>query len=215
LRDDLVIPLRTGGPQLSFQVAYARRDAASRLELDARFALAVLADRYWFLGGMVSPGIGCRYLRRIGSGGGFSLGGQLRWSLDEELPEYWDSEHFYWLTAIDIAPAASYARPLGAGQQLEATLAVPLAGFISRPPLHRYVKNEPNTLAFSLGRPHQDLEFATLNRYQAGQLQVALRKTMPKYDLVFAYRAGLARAARPLPMTELLHALDVKWEFGK
>jgi hypothetical protein len=217
VRDNLIVPFRTGGPQLSVQLAYARRDAASRLELNAGLGLAVLADRYWFLGGMISPTVSCRYLRRIGAGGGdgFQIGGQLRWAIHEELPEYWDSEHLYWLTAIDVAPAAGYSRRLSPDQQLEATFAVPLAGMISRPPLRRYIKNEPNTLAFSLGRPHQDLKFATLDRYQAGVLEVAWREGLPNHDLVLAYRAELARAVEPKSFTELVHTVGVRWEFGR
>jgi hypothetical protein len=217
VRDDLVIPLRAGGPQLSFQLAYARRDVTSRLELDAKFGIAVLADRYFFLGGMLTPAVSCRYLRRVGASGdaGFLLGGQLRWEIHEELPEYWDSEHQYWLTAIDAAPAAGYLRRLGPDQQLEATLALPLAGMISRPPLHRYVKNEPNAIGFTLSQAHENLRFATLDRYQAGLLQVAWRKVLSQHDFVLAYRAALSRAAEPKPFTEIVHGVDVKWEFGK
>jgi hypothetical protein len=217
VRDDQVIPLRFVGPHLTvLRPAYGLYGEKYRLAVDAGIGLAPLFDRYGFIVAMFPLDAACRCLTRVADNGrgGVFVGGQARWAMDLDLPEFWDNEHTYWLTAIELAPAAAYVRQLKENSELEVSAALPLVSFVSRPPLRRYSVSEPDDIGFFFRTVHQDLQFATLNRYQSAQVSVAWRKLGHENDFTVAYRGRFVRASWQLPIIEIEHSLNLTWEFG-
>lgn len=217
LRDDVVVPLRFIGPHLApLQFSYDRRGACDWFAADAGIGLAPLFDRYGFLTAVFPLEAGGRYLRRVvtdRAGGCILLGAQSRWSMDLQLPEFWDSEHNHWLTAIELAPAVGYTRRVRSNQRLDAALALTAAALVSRPPLHRYTKTEPNDIGFYFSQSHSGLRFATLDKYQSVRLLVAWTRPLRKTDFTVAYEGRFARASWPRPVTVLEHSVNLTWGF--
>jgi hypothetical protein len=215
LRDDLVVPLSFIGPHLSpLQISYNRRTDCDWLSFDAGIGLAPLFDRYGFLIAVFPLEAGGQYLTRIAcdrAGGSILLGAQARWSMDANMAEYWDSEHNYWLTAIGLAPTIGYTRPIRQNQRLDAALAITGAAFVSRPPLHRYTKNEPSDPGFLFRKCHENLRFASLDKYQAVRLLVAWTRPFAKTDFTVAYQGRFARADWPRPVMVLEHSINLSW----
>jgi hypothetical protein len=215
LRDDVLVPLSFIGPHLSpLQISYSRRTDCDWLTVDAGIGLAPLFDRFGFLIAVFPLAGGGQYLTRIANdraGGSILLGAQARWSMDADLPEYWDNEHNYWLTAIGLAPAIGYTRPIRENQRLDAALAITAAAFVSRPPLHRYNKTEPSDFGFLLGECHENLRFASLDKYQAVRLTVAWTRPLAKTDFTIAYQGRFARADWPRPVMVLEHSVNLSW----
>jgi hypothetical protein len=215
LRDDVLVPLSFIGPHLApLRLSYDHRGDCHWLSVDAGIGLAPLFDRYGFLIAFFPLQAGAQYLARVAhdrAGGSVLLGAQVRWSMDADMPEYWDNEHNYWLTAIGLAPAVGYTRPIRQNQRLDAALAVTAAAFVSRPPLHRYNKTEPSDLGFLLGQGHENLHFASLDKYQAARLLVAWTIPQRKTDFTVAYQGRFARADWPRPVMVLEHSVNVSW----
>jgi hypothetical protein len=127
------------------------------------------------------------------------------------MPEFWDSEHSYWLTAVGLAPAVGYTRAIRQNQRLDAALAITAAAFVSRPPLHRYTKNEPNDPGFLFAKCHENLRFASLDKYQAVRLLVAWTRPLRKTDFTIAYQGRFARADWPRQVMVLEHSVNLSW----
>jgi hypothetical protein len=215
LRDDVLVPLSFIGPRLApIQVSYNRRTDCDWLTVDAGIGLAPLFDRYGFLIAVFPLEGGGQYLTRIShdkAGGSFLMGGQARWSMDADMPEFWDNEHNYWLTAIGLAPAIGYTRPIRQNQRLDAALAITAAAFVSRPPLRRYVKTEPSDPGFLFHQCHENLRFASLDKYQAVRLLVAWTRPLAKTDFTVAYQGRFARANWPRQVMVLEHSVNLSW----
>jgi hypothetical protein len=215
LRDDVLVPLAFIGPRLApLQISYNRRTDCDWLSLDGGLGLAPLFDRYGFLTAVFPFEAGGQYLTRIASdraGGSILLGGQARWSMDVHVPMYWDDEHAYWLTAMGLAPAVGYARTVRQNQRLEAVLAITAAALVSRPPLHRYTKTEPDAIGFFFSKCHENLRFASLDKYQAIRLLVAWTRPLAKTDFTVACQGRFARADWPRPVMVLEHSVNLSW----
>jgi hypothetical protein len=215
LRDDVLVPLSFKGPHLApLQVSYDHRGECDWLSVDAGIGLAPLFDRYGFLIAVFPLAGGGQYLTRVAddrAGGSILLGAQARWSMDADMPEYWDNEHNYWLTAIGCAPTVGYTRPIRRNQRLDAALAINAVALVSRPPLHRYNKTEPSDLGFLLGQGHENLRLASLDKYQAVRLMVAWTKPLRRTDLTVAYQGRFARADWPRPVMVLEHSVNLSW----
>jgi hypothetical protein len=215
LRDDVLVPLSFIGPHLApLQIAYNRRTECDWLSVDAGIGLAPLFDRYGFLVALFPVEAGCQYLARIKPnvhGGSLLLGAQARWSVDADMPEFWDNEHNYWLTAIGLAPAVAYTRPIRQNQRLDAALAITAAAFVSRPPLRRYNKTEPSDPGFVLSESHENMQFASFNKYQAVRLTVAWTRPLARTDFTVAYAGRFARANWPRQVMVLEHSVNLSW----
>ncbi len=217
VREDLIVPLAFRGVELTLLPLYARRDVDNWHDAAGSFGIAATFDRHGALSALATCDAGYRYLRRVGGAGSdFHLGGAVRWAMDDQNNLYWDDEHLYWLTAISLAPAAGWTRKLKAGAQLDLTLAVPVAAFISRPPLLRFNKTEPNQdPGFYFSAAHQDLRFRTLDRYQAARLGLAWRRPLKRSRFVLSYQCDFARATEPKPVALLTNSVNLTWEFGR
>jgi hypothetical protein len=217
VRDDVLVPLAFVGPRLApLELSYDRRSNRNEFSADCGIGFGPLFDRHGALGIVFPLSAGGQYLARVAidqQGGSLLVGGQARWSEDIESLEYWDDEHFYWLTAIGAAPAVAYTRPVGANRRLDAGLALDVAALVSRPPLHRYTKTEPSTLGFFLSKGHEALHFATLDRYQSARWQVAWTSPLARTDFTITYRGRFARAAWPAPVMVLENSLSIAWGF--
>ncbi len=215
LRDDVVVPLSFIGPVLSpLRLTFDRFAAGSWFGADCRIALAPLFDPHGFLAVVFPLEAGAQYYGCVGrdrSGGRMMLGGELRWSEDVNMPEYWDDEHFYWLTALGLAPAVAYTRPVRTNERIDAALGVTVAALVSRPPLRRYNKTEPSDFGYLLSRGHEGMRFATVDKYQAVRWQVAWTRPLARTDFTVAYRGRFARADWPLPVMVLEHSVAVSW----
>jgi hypothetical protein len=219
LRDDLIVPLRFGGPQLSLLLNYSWFGFYNQHMLEAKAGLAPLFDRYWFISALLSFSANYCYQQRVMHdtlGNDIFLGGKLRWSMNDQSNEFWDNQHMYWFTAIDLGPALTYIHRLPNYQRLEFSIDLPGAAMVSRPPLHRYYVSDPNfDFGFFFSRSHENLKFATLNKYQAVQISVAWRRNLRKHDFVLDYQANLARTSEPKPVIIFTNSINLTWEFGR
>jgi hypothetical protein len=219
VRDDLIVPLRFGGPQLSLLLNYSWFGFYNQHTLEAKAGLAPLFDRYWFISALFSFSANYCYQQRVMHdtlGNDFFLGGKLRWSMTDQANEYWDNQHMYWFTAIDLGPVLTYIHRLPNYQRLEFSVDLPCAAMISRPPLHRYYVTDPSLdFGFFFSRSHENLKFTTLNKYQAVQISVAWRRNLRKNDFVLSYQANFARTTEPKPVIIFTNSINLTWGFGR
>jgi hypothetical protein len=198
LRDDLVLPFRATGPGGGLVLSYARTTAAAahRAALDVGGAFLTnrfdqesihlrLAGRY-------------EYGRSLRGAPAFALGGLLRGSDALQYHADWDDAHLYWLTAYDAGPFARFEHDLGPGR-FAVQLSTALLALVSRPPEYRFNKQDAlRSPGFLLGKSHEALSVASMNRYQAAELRFGYTRPWgPRTTWSVTYTLDVRRYDRP------------------
>ncbi len=213
-RDDVLRPLRWGGPGGSLRLGWQHAgDAVHRVALDV--PIAFLQTRYAHEGLALTPRLAYSYLRPVaslGKAGALWVGGQLQGQLALHYFEQWDEEHLYWLTTYDAALHAAWALPLGASHQMSARLSVPLVTLVSRPPATRDNKiDDLKNPGAWLTTSHQGLRPALPPEHLAVQAELAYtRARSAAWHAQAAYDFQFRREREPRPVALLGHHLQLR-----
>lgn len=209
-REDLVAPLRWVGPGLGIRLAWDRETSRSWQEATLGLPVSLYQNRFDHkaLGLGLEATYGYVRVVRGDVTSGLALGGHVRYDVHDGWYASWDEEHAYWFTALALGPRGSWSAALGTGWQLGATLDVPLAALVARPPQYRLTKVDPLTsLSYHLIDTARHMRWATVPDYLAAH--AALRLTRPRGSgLALGFDIDLAtydEPARVLTLTYRIH----------
>lgn len=216
--DSIVRGLRWQGPSLDLGVDYRYATPTDRHEVLLRMGGAYLENRYGHAAAAISHHLGYGFSRRVlqaGPWGTLFVGGQVREDVDLHYFIDWDEEHAYWLSSYGLATAARYER-WGEKHGFEVTLAIPMVGWVGRPPEFRHYKADNLVSAgWIVEKPFQGLRFASLDQYQAVHMGAAYTLHPGRgWSLRLAYLLDYRRASFPRPVQVLVNTLTAGFVYA-
>jgi hypothetical protein len=219
ISDDLVRGLRWQGPSLELAAEYRYASEVDRHEGFFRLGMGYLHDRYDDAAVSLYHHMGYGFTHRAvrwGVGGTLFLGGQVREDVDLQYYIDWDEEHAYWLSSYGLAAAARYELQVAPRHGFEATLAVPVLGWVGRPPEARYYKADNlKDLGWLVEKPFAGLSFAGVDKYQAVHLGLAwVLHPGRGWSLRLAYLLDYRRASFPRPVQVLVSNLTAGFAYA-
>jgi hypothetical protein len=211
LRDERLRGLRWQGPEYAIGSVLERSGERSRFDAELRLGAAVLRNRYWHDGVMLSTRVGTGYLWRLpsrGRGRTTLVGGRLEWHVSPRSYYDWDEEHLYWLTTIVAGPELRHEEPVGEHQAVIVDAVVPVVGLVATPPERRYYKTDdlrgPGAI---LSKAHEGMKAALPPDYLGGRLRLFYSRTPPgRFGVRVGYEFAYRRASEPVVTEELVHS---------
>ena len=212
LRDDLVRPLRSAGPQFGVGAEYEHRGEALSHHASVALGAGMLDDRFanrtLSLAATASYALSANVLRRPTAS--LWIGGRARAAVFDQYHADWDDSHLYWLTAYDLGPSAwaRVALPLG---EVGAELLLPVCAVVGRPPEFRYGKiDRLKSIGNYFAQPNEELELASLDRYRAIASQISWTVFRSEHQLVrVSYGFDYRYASFPREVEILTHAIGI------
>jgi hypothetical protein len=215
MREDLLAPYRYTGPlaRLGLSVSSGGERTAHGFAL--RLGASVAANRHDH--GAAALAFGARYgyaLRVAGRDAADApalwLGGVALVHTDDLYFFDWDDAHLYWLTVIGAGPSVS-ARWRVAGGGATATLEVPVAALVSRPPEDGRPKVDDLVIASTwVSMPFRDLGFATLPELTTADLRISWARSRR----IRWFADVLVRSTRePERLVLFEQAVGLEWSF--
>jgi hypothetical protein len=219
ISDDVVRGLRWQGPSLELDAGFRYASETDRHDAFLRFGAAYLQNRYDHAAVSAFHHLGYGFTRRVlraGCWGTLFLGGQVREDVDLEYYIDWDEEHAYWLSSYALAAAARYEVSVASRHGFDVTLALPLLGWVGRPPeFHYYKADNLKDLGWIFEKPFEGLVFATLDKYQAAHLAAAYTFHPGRgWSLRLAYLVDYRRASFPRPAQVLVSNLTAGFVYA-
>jgi len=195
-RDDLLAPLRWTGPGLGIRLAWDRETSRSRHEASLGLPVSLYQNRFDHKGLTLGLDATYGYVRTVRGPGGevaagqgptgpdvglgstLALGAHVRYDLHDGWYGSWDEEHGYWFTALGLGPRVSWSALPGPGWRLGATLDVPVAALVARPPRYRLTKVDPLTsLSYHVVDTNRHMRWATVPDYLAAHAAVRFTRS--------------------------------------
>jgi hypothetical protein len=179
VRDDLLVPLAFAGPGLQLLASYRGWVGPGVLNARADLGAAIVFNRFGHPGLTVSYGALVDWTLTVlrATSWHISLGPALALDSRESAILSWDDAHGYWLGSQWLGPAARFMGQVSPAWRLEASAAVALAGFESRPPSYRYKKQEIRpAVGFFFTQPTQSEKLVLPDQLQIFRLELALRR---------------------------------------
>jgi hypothetical protein len=195
VRDDLLVPLAFVGPGLQLLASYRGWVGPGILNARADLGAAVVFNRFGHPGLTVSYGALADWTLTVlrATAWHISLGPALALDSRESVIITWDDAHGYWLGSQWLGPAARFMGQVNAAWRLEASAAMALVGFESRPPSYRKKKQEIRPgVGFFFTQPTQSEKFVMLDELQVFRLELALRRAAyDRFDVGRGWAFGL------------------------
>jgi hypothetical protein len=195
VRDDLLVPLAFAGPGLQFLASYRGWVGPGVLNARADLGVAIVFNRFGHPGLTMSYGALADWTLTVlrANTWHISLGPALALDSRESVLLSWDDAHGYWLGSQWLGPAARFMGQVSSTWRLEASAAMALVGFESRPPSYRYKKQETRPgVGFLFTQPEQSEKLVMLDQLQVFRLELALRRaTYNRFDVGRGWAFGL------------------------
>jgi len=162
VRDDLLIPLSFGGGGLRLGGRFERRVGPGELGFSLRADFAAHANRFGHLAASIGHAVRGAYVLPLwrGPAWGLWLGPAAGLTADVAYLASWDDAHGYWAGTRWLAPELRLTHTLASGEGLAFAIDFGVIGWVSRPPVYRYAKQDPITSP----------EFYLVDPYRGGQL---------------------------------------------
>jgi hypothetical protein len=183
-REDLVVPLGFHGLGFSLGAAYSQQTEKNALYARLRIGLSYMQNRFDHEALVLVQEIRFSWLKKFivtQRSGEFWGGICLPLQMNNLFWGSWDDAHLYWLTAYGMGAAFQWQKKISSDKQALVRMEIPIIDWISRPPSHRFTKQEPtNHVTYHYSAPNKSLHFATLDTYQALFIQLLLRKELKR-----------------------------------
>lgn len=216
-RDDLLAPIRWGGPGGVLRFAWAHAGPDDRHDVELQLPITYYQNRFSHEGAAIGLEAGYAYVHAVGSPGprgSVLVGGHFRWDLYSGFYFSWDDEHVFWLNSYAVGPRAVWDR-IGRRVQLTARGDLSLLGLVSRPPPYPTRKLDPMTrLSFYFKEPNQHLTLRGIPDFVAFHGRLDLRKPDPRSRFVLSYDLDVISYALPARVITLSHRIGITHEIG-
>jgi hypothetical protein len=219
ITDDVVRGLRWRGPSLEIDGAFRYANQTDHHDVFLRIGATYLENRYDHAAVSIFHHVGYGFSRRVlhaGRWGMLFLGGQIREDVDLQYYIDWDEEHAYWLSSYSLAAAARYGVQVGPRYRFEATFAIPVIGWVSRPAeFHYYKADDLKSSGWLVTKPFEDLSFASFSKYQAAHWSFACTIHPGRgWSLRLVYLLDYRRASFPRPVQILVNTLTAGFVYA-
>jgi hypothetical protein len=221
-REDLLVPLAFNGPGISLGGIYTRQKDKSVFNIRMKFGIGYLKNRFSHEAGLITlelrPSWICRLSQNERYGdfwGGICIPLQIKTDLGLQS---WDDSHLYWLTTYSFGLAMEWRKSVSLKSQAVIRMETPLIGWVSRPPLYRYNKQDAlNHFSFHCSEPNRSLHFETVDTYRALFLQILLRHELRRSLLNLGIEFQYDYCNRPANVYILntLIAVSYQWRIGR
>ena len=175
-REDLLVPLGFHGPGFSLGAVYTYQSEKNRVHVRLRLGMGHMTNRYSHEAWGLFPELHSSWLRTLAEPhrwGGFWIGVCYHTRMNNLFIESWDDSHLYWLTSHSLGISVEWQKELSKKNGAVIRVESPVIGFVSRPPVYRYKKQEPlNHWTYHFTEPNRNLHIVTCDTYRALFLQM-------------------------------------------
>lgn len=204
-RDDLIVPRASTGPGFGGAGQFLGTFGPGLLDTQLRLRFAGLFDRDGRPAAGISHALRLGYLpiwRVARTSWSVAAGLLLAWETDVLWLAEWDDAHTYWMGRRFLGVGARTWRPIGTRWRVDASAAMNLLGFESRPPAYRHnVQDGLTRFDYYLAHVHRRAKFGSLFNWQTLELGAQFSRSTKDAPTSIGWSLGgelrLLHAARP------------------
>jgi hypothetical protein len=209
-REELLVPMRWGGPGGGIQIAWGYRGEAWSFDMQLGLSLSYLEEHYGNGGALLTPSLLLEGYGRFVEKGPLSidLGVVLRSRISDAYLFSWDDAHLYYLASYMLGPALSLEWAGYKKSIVTFGMRLPSLGFVGRPHDERFVKQDgTDHVGFYFSEPNSNLVFAAPPGYFSFEFSVGFRWPVKRSHIRLEYVLDYERYTEPRTFTRLRNAV--------